>query len=144
VLVVAKFGPPDAPGTAVAHFDLAVFKVAGTCAALSDVLCLNRERFQVEAFWRTATGEGRAAAVEVTDDTGYLWFFGPSNVEVVIKVLDACSPFGKYWVFAGGLTDVKVEITVTDTQTGEAKVYTNLLGVAFKPVQDTGAFATCP
>ena len=139
-LVVGKSGP----GTATAHFDNVALKPAHACAALPHVLCLNRERFQVEASWRTATDAGRAAVVKLTDDTGYLWFFGPANVEVVIKVLDACGPFGKYWVFAGGLTDVEVEITVTDTQTGEQKTYDNVLGVPFAPVQDTDAFDTCP
>ncbi len=140
-LVVAK---TEAGGAAVAHFDGVVFKVAGTCAALSDVLCLNQERFQVEAFWQTATDVGRAAVVKLTNDTGYLWFFGPDNVEVVIKVLDACDTFGRFWVFAAGLTDVKVEITVRDTKSGEVKVYANPLGVPFQPVQDTDAFDTCP
>lgn len=50
----------------------------------------------------------------------------------------------RYWVFAGGLTDVQTRITVTDTRTGNIKTYLNLQGTAFQPIQDTGAFATCP
>ncbi len=43
-----------------------------------------------------------------------------------------------------GLTNVKVDITVTDTKTHTVKHYSNAQGVQFKPIQDTAAFATCP
>jgi hypothetical protein len=67
-------------------------------------------------------------------------------VEAVVKVLDACSFPGapRFWVFAAGLTNVEVVLTVTDTATGAVKTYTNPLNRAFQPVQDTAAFATCP
>jgi hypothetical protein len=64
--------------------------------------------------------------------------------QVIIKVLDACALGGHYWVFAGGLTNVDVVITVTDTSTGAVKTYTNPQGAAFQPIQDTAAFSTCP
>jgi len=60
------------------------------------------------------------------------------------KVLNGCGLNQRYWTFAGGLTDVNVILTVTDTQTGAVKIYTNPQGTAFRPIQDTGAFATCP
>ena len=41
-------------------------------------------------------------------------------------------------------TNVRVQITVTDTLRQVSKQYTNPQGTAFKPIQDTGAFATCP
>lgn len=34
---------------------------------------------------------------------GYFWFFEEDNVEVVLKVLDACSFTDRFWVFAAGL-----------------------------------------
>ena len=81
----------------------------------------------------------------MTGDTGYFWFFSSNNVEMVVKTLNACGlPPGRFWVFAGGLTDVNVVMTVTDTQTGTVKTYTNPQGTAFQPIQDTSAFATCP
>lgn len=107
-------------------------------------LCLNQERFDVRARWRTAQGtEGVGQAVPLTSDTGFYWFFEDSNLELVVKVLDACSFADRFWVFAGGLTNVEVELTVVDTVTGEEKVYFNPLGTPFQPVQDTNAFATC-
>jgi len=47
-------------------------------------------------------------------------------------------------VFAGGPTDVNVVVTVTDTQTGATRTYTNPQSIAFQPIQDTGAFPSCP
>ena len=44
----------------------------------------------------------------------------------------------------GGLTNTRVRITVTDTRTGASKQYNNPQGTAFQPIQDTGAFASCP
>ena len=87
---------------------------------------------------------GAGHAVPMTTDTGYFWFFADTNVEVVIKVLNACGFNQRYWVYAGGLTNVKVHLTVTDTQTGAVKTYDNPQGTAFRPIQDSSAFATCP
>jgi hypothetical protein len=116
------------------------------CFTQGSELCLG-DRFLVEAFWRTPGGvSGRARAVILTEDTGYFWFFGPNNVEVVVKVLRACAidPFNNYWVFAAGLTAVEVRLRVTDTSSGEIKEYVNRQGEPFQPVLDTSAFDTCP
>lgn len=138
-------GRVEPSGSAAAHFDNVVFKAADTCAQLPEKLCLNGYRFEVEALWRTGDGQsGRARVVRLTNDTGYLWFFSPDNVEAVVKVLNACDPFGRFWVFAGGLTNVEVDIFVTDKKTGTLRVYHNDQGHPFAPVQDTDAFATCP
>jgi hypothetical protein len=118
----------------------------GACIADATSLCLGGARFRVSAQWRTPLGTmGPAQAEPLTDDTGYFWFFDPTKVEVVVKVLDAClPPFERFWVFAGGLTNVEVITTVVDTETDEEQVYTNPLGTPFQPLQDTDAFATCP
>jgi hypothetical protein len=101
-------------------------------------------RFEVSATWRTPSATGQAKAVPLTSDTGFFWFFGEANVEVVIKVLDACGLNNRFWVFAGGLTNVRTVITVTDTQTGISNSYINQQGTPFQPLQDTSAVATCP
>jgi hypothetical protein len=116
----------------------------GPCQPSSEHLCLNGGRFQVEAAWRRADGStGFGTAVPLTDDTGYFWFFRESNVEMVAKVLDACSFGQRFWLFAGGLTNVEVEMTVTDTETGAVQSYSNPQRTPFQPIQDTDAFATC-
>jgi hypothetical protein len=115
------------------------------CPIDSHTLCLNNGRFTVTAAFQT-TPEGPSApatAVPLTSDTGYFWFFDPNNVEVVTKVLNGCSTNGHFWFFASGLTNVGVQINVTDTVTGASKPYSNTLGTAFPPIQDTAAFP-CP
>ncbi len=117
---------------------------ANGCIPDDFTLCLLNGRFAVQATFQTETGLPTAARVEkLTDQTGYLWFFDEANVEAVIKVIDGCSLNNRYWVFAGGLTNVRTVITVTDKQENNSKVYINQQGTAFKPIQDTLAFATC-
>jgi hypothetical protein len=116
---------------------------AASCSA--DELCPQAGRFRVEAFWKTPAGaSGQGHAVALTADSGYFWFFDESNIELVVKVLDACSFAHRYWVFAGGLTNVEVRLRVTDTSTGAVKEYVNPLNQAYLPLQDADAFATCP
>ena len=113
----------------------------GACEADDRTLCLEDGRFAVRARWETADGAGDATAWPLTADTGLYWFFGPNNVEMVIKVLDGCEINGHRWVFAGGLTDVAVAMTVTDTETGDERRYGNPAGTPFQPIQDIEAFS---
>lgn len=115
--------------------------VAGACAPDSTTLCLSNARFQARANWTTSDGRsGAAQAVSLTGSAGYFWFFSSDNVEVMVKIVDGCALNSNYWVFAGGLTDAHVVITVTDTTNGAVRTYTNPLGVAFQPIQDTTTF----
>ncbi|MEX0879151.1 MAG: hypothetical protein WD451_05395, partial [Thermoanaerobaculia bacterium] len=72
-------------------------------------------------------------------DTGYLWFFSEENVELIVKVLDGRGVNGHYWVFYGALSNVEYTITVTNTQTGAVRVYTNPSGTLSSHA-DTRAF----
>jgi glucose/arabinose dehydrogenase len=124
---------------------------AGPCVPGPTTLCLAGGRFRVETRWETREGDtGPGMIRSLTGDTGTFWFFDPDNLEVVVKVIDACGPpFDRFWVFAGGLTNVGVTLTVVDTEavgTGKAALrrYENPLGTPFQPIQDTQAFATCP
>jgi len=108
------------------------------------VLCLNQDRFEIEVDWTTATSSGIGQPVAITADTGYFWFFDQANIELVVKVLDACAINNSYWVFAGGLTDQGATVRVTDTTTGAVQTYTNNRGTKFAPIQDTAAFSSCP
>ncbi|MFL6293237.1 MAG: hypothetical protein ACJ759_20270, partial [Thermoanaerobaculia bacterium] len=56
------------------------------------------------------------------------WFFSPSNVEVLLKVLDGRGLNDHFWVFYGALSSVEYTLTVTDTQTGLARRYSNPAG----------------
>jgi membrane-associated phospholipid phosphatase len=122
---------------------LARVETPGPCTAGDANLCLAGGRFKVEARWRTANGSGPAHAASLGSDSGRFWFFDEDNTELTVKVLDACQEFDRFWVFASGLTNVEVTVTVTDTHSGRTRQYFNPRGKAFAPVQDTNAFATC-
>ncbi|HEV8239307.1 MAG TPA: ELWxxDGT repeat protein [Thermoanaerobaculia bacterium] len=110
------------------------------CVPSASRLCLQGGRFAVDAAWTDFAGNsGGGTAVPLTGDTGYFWFFGPSNVEVVIKVLDGRPVNGKFWVFYGALSNVEYTLTVTDTATGAQRQYHNPSG-RFASVGDTSAF----
>ena len=121
---------------------------SGPCIDSSTTLCLLNKRFKIEATYRTASGQtGTAKAVRLTEETGYFWFFNQTNIEVVFKLLNGCGLNSRYWVFAGGLTDVEVSTTVTDTAAsgpGAVRTFFNPLAAAFQPIADSSAFATCP
>ncbi len=103
-------------------------------------LCLHDERFRVEVAWELPGGEaGAGQAVPLTDDTGAFWFFGPDNLELMVKVLDGRALNGHFWVFFGALSDVEYTVTVTDTATGATRSYTNPAGTMASQA-DTTAF----
>jgi hypothetical protein len=99
----------------------------GACVPSPTVLCLERKLFQVEVDFidpRDGTG-GKGRTAVLTDDTGAFWFFGPGNLELMVKVLDGRAINGHQWVFYGGLSDVEYTLTVTELATGKKKVYHN-------------------
>ena len=136
--------PADGDGNGTVRCDVGAFERDASCATEGGTLCLGG-RFRATARWTAPQGtSGPGQAVSLTSDTGYFWFFDPANVEVVVKALDACQDFDRFWVFAAGLTNVEVELTVEDTESGQVKTYRNPQGRPFQPILDTDAFETCP
>jgi plastocyanin len=120
---------------------------SGPCIEDAETLCLTGGRFRVTVDFRPP-GEAvprPAQRIELTDDSGLFWFFQETNVEMLIKTLDACvDPFNRFWVFFAATTNVEFTVTVTDTERNQTRRYSNQQGQAALPVQDTNAFATCP
>jgi hypothetical protein len=117
------------------------------CTANDTTHCLLDGRFKVQAVWRTADGRsGPAKTVGISDRTGLFWFFSETNIEMLIKILNACSlpDFESFWVFFAATTNVDFTLTVTDISSGIVKEYTNPLGQPALPVQDVLTFRTCP
>jgi hypothetical protein len=114
------------------------------CIPSATTACLEAGRFKVTATFRSSAGSGAANLVTLTPDTAYLWFTDPTNVEATIKVIDGCVLNSHYWVFAAGLTNVRVVLTVTDSVTNKTVTYINPNNTAFEPIQDTSALAACP
>lgn len=100
---------------------------AGVCVADARTLCL-LGRYEVEVTWKTAIQTGAGTAVSDSGNTGFFWFFGSDNLELVVKVLDGTEINGKAWVFYGSLSDVEYTVRVTDTRTGKVKTYRNQQG----------------
>lgn len=139
----ASLGDPSMVAIDVSDDDAA----SGPCVPDATTHCLTGGRFRVTVDFQ-APGDPAprpAQTIPLTDDSGLFWFFAPSNVEMLIKVLNACvEPFNRYWVFFAATTDVKLTVTVADTERGIVQQYSNPQGQAALPVQDTNAFATCP
>lgn len=118
---------------------------SATCEPSATELCLDAGRFRASVHWRSASAEGEGRAVSIAaGDSGLFWFFGPDNIELLVKVLDGCPVNGRAWVFASATTDVEFTLRVVDTVTGAARSYSNPLGHAAAPIADTAAFASCP
>ena len=114
--------------------------LAQPCSPSATNLCLSASRFEVAVTWKDFQGNtGSGQAVSLTPDTGYFWFFSASNVELIVKVLDARAINGKFWVFFGALSNVQYDITVRDSANGATKTYHNPSG-QFASVGDTSAF----
>jgi hypothetical protein len=115
------------------------------CVPSATVACLSSSRFAVQVDWKTGGGDsGKGQAIKYTPDSGLFWFFGADNIEMIVKVLNACSLNNNYWIFAAATTDVEYTLKVTDTKTGQSKTYFHASGSPAPAVTDTSAFATCP
>jgi hypothetical protein len=130
LVIAALATSPNDPTAVYAGTSTGLFvrRTASSAACIDGptAVCLDGGRFRAEISWRTADGrQGRGQAGRITSDTASFWFFDPDNVEVVVKVLDGSRFNGRHWVFAGALSTVRYEITVTDTETGERRSYLN-------------------
>jgi hypothetical protein len=122
--------PGTLPAPLVPAFVIEPAVTAAACAP--NTLCLLGGRFQVEVSWKLSPtgpeGAGTPVPIAGSDQTGMFWFFEPSNIELVVKVLNGQAINGKHWVFYGALSDVEYEVRVTDTTTGAVKTYRNERG----------------
>lgn len=130
----------------VIGIDAELGQTHGGCEPSDEALCLSSGRFLATATFHDHLGrDGVGQAVALTPESGTFWFFTPANVELVVKVVDACGhpDFRDFWVYASGLTDVEVTLTVVDTWTGEVWERETDLGEPFPPILDSQAFHTC-
>ncbi len=147
VETAGSFAPPESMASIQEFIDASSSEAAAAftpCLGPSPILGLSDCRFTLRVAWRDARGRtGQGNAVQLTNDTGYFWFFSPFNVELVVKVLDARAINETFWVFYGALSNVEYELAVTDLLTGVVKLYRNP-GGTLASVGDTGAFPTGP
>lgn len=133
--LMRAFAHADGRGARLGADDLAAIRylydpsprVLAPCRPSANVLCLDGRRFQVELNWHNQfdNSAGLGRAVPATDATGYFSFGDPSNIELLVKVLDFG---GTIKVFYGELTNLFFNLRVTDTRTGAIKEYHNTTG----------------
>lgn len=92
------------------------------CTPDAYTLCLADRRFRVQVLWRNqfSGASGRAGALPKASSAGFFYFTDPNNIELLVKILDFGSVFK---VFYGQLTNLEYEILISDTATGEVKLY---------------------
>lgn len=114
---------------------------AQPCVPTPNRVCLQGDRFGVEVTYNTGTQTGNGNAIKYTANSALFWFFSADNIEMIVKILDACP--SRYWVFGASATSLEYTITVTDSHTGKVKTYTHAPGTPTVAITDTDAFATC-
>jgi len=104
---------------------LPVLELETAKAGSAEPLGLAGGRFEARVSWsdpvRGTSGTGRPILGNAT--SGFFWFFTLDNFELVVKVLDGRVFNGHFWVFHGGVTTLAYELEITDTTTGETKIY---------------------
>ncbi len=129
---------PD--GAAAQLWSLPLAPTDPLCADSPLGLCASADRFRIEVAWRDFEGRsGFGQPVPLTPDTGAFWFFDPANLELVTKILDGRALNDHFWTFYGALSSVEYDLTVTDTETGLTRRYSNP-GGQLASVADTRAF----
>jgi len=97
------------------------------CRPGPDTLCLLDNRFRVKVSWQNqfdgSSGSGRP--VPRSNVTGFFSFGDPSNIELLVKILDFGDVVKVFW---GQLTNLRYNLEVTDTRTGQVQNYTNTTG----------------
>ncbi len=106
------------------------------CVTTATTLCIDDapgdQRFQAKVDFQTDQGSKPAGAAKVIPLTtlgipsgGIFWFTNPQNPEMLLKVLNACSANGHYWIFYAAGTNFALRTEVVDTTTGLSWVRTN-------------------
>ena len=112
--------PPEGRETPSSSTD----KLGGSCQPSDSTLCLLDRRLAATLWFTDSLGRQRVGrAMNDEDESGGFWFFDPQLPEVMIKAIDGISQNGHLWLFTGPLTSLEYELTVTDTLTGDQKIY---------------------
>lgn len=139
-----------------AVFDCGGTPVPGACLSGDETACL-LGRFLVSGTMRDFESPPNTLPVRVmgfpgsraeSDQAAFFESFQPGNFEVGVKMIDACalppgSPGRAYWLFAGGLTSARTDLTIRQVATGQVVEWVNPSGSLPTSTGDTAAFA-CP
>lgn len=127
---------------------------SGSCVRDAQTACILNGRFEVRVSMKNFANppvtfpgivqlyNGQSSE---TDQSVSFYTFNNGNVEVFVKMVNACSTTTPaFWLFAAGATNAETEISVRDTVSGQAQEIHNPPGLLFETVAHPGAFFTCP
>jgi uncharacterized repeat protein (TIGR01451 family) len=102
--------------------------------ASANVLWLMDGRLRVELIGRSGRGAAvRLQAARIGARAGFFWAGNRDNVEVVVKVSDACSRGGKLRVHLSAMTALGLHVRVTDVASGRVWQRAHAAGELFLP-----------
>lgn len=140
----ATLGAPSSATVTINDDDLDI----PPCVPDAQTLCLDagsNDRFRVRMTWTDfQAGTGPGFAVPFTSDSGFFYFFGPQNLEVLVKMVNGCGSFSNYyWFYYAAASNVQIDIELADTEADVIATYHNPLGT-FASDGDITALQTCP
>ncbi len=101
--------------------------------------CLNG-RFSVRATYALQNGNSGTMGHNVLSANNAAFYFQDNtNLELFVKMLNACGANGTYWVFASGLTNQGIEVTIEDSLSDRTLTISNPLGRLFPSFVSTTA-----
>jgi hypothetical protein len=117
----------------------------------SQTACLLDDRFEVKVSMKNFQNVTFPGIIQLyqgasseTEQSVSFYSFNNGNVEVFVKMVDACSGNqGAFWLFAAGATNAETTINVRDTHSGITRPIFNPSGQLFPPYANTQAFLTC-
>ena len=118
-----------------------------SCTRDAQTLCVLNSRFKVTVDWRDDRDDDlQPAPILEFDDFGDedSGVFLVSDDELVVELRNGCDENGHFWIFAETTTRVEYALRITDTASGQSRVYEKELGEEAQLIVDTLAFATCP
>lgn len=134
---LSEGGVPDDSGHSRFAFGGATCSGTAPCSSNATTACLLNGRFRTTVRFRNAFNNQPANADALRKpvtgfansnfETAFFYFNNPDNIEVLVKVLDQgnTNPAGEptIAVLFGSATPLRVELSITDTQTGTVKTY---------------------
>jgi hypothetical protein len=118
------------------YVDDLFLRESGGCAPDDHTLCLAGGKLRASVRYLGDVGAIDAPARQTSGSTGYFYAQSAAAPELTIKAIDLPEGGGGTRIVIGGLTNLRVEISVEDVVRHEKRTYTNLSGQYLEPIVD--------
>jgi hypothetical protein len=136
LLAIIGFQEGPAVSAAPILFDDVFLQERGGCVPDETTLCLADGRLSATATVFDAHGEPvLTPVVQLSTTSGYFYTYSPDDAELTIKMTDPPADGGKSFVI-GGMTNLRLLITVKDWDSGQEKKYRNEFPHFLSPIVD--------